>query len=238
VYWFVTTGVVLLVAIGLWWRQRRREAERARELRQVTDELADADEPLVAVARHFWFPALGAYGESRESAVRMLDVFGAALPADAMRLARLVEDARERIAQTGELDDQRATALRALFDALARRGALDAELRASLVSGQLDWAPEAVDAPDAGLDAGQRQVLRELSDELTNKNSEAVVRAVDECIADEAVQGVYRAALLDCRGRAFLQLGRADDAVRDFEAASRLAPETDVRQLVGGPQSS
>ncbi|MGM0559221.1 MAG: hypothetical protein ACQEVA_22740 [Myxococcota bacterium] len=231
-YWFIITGAILLAAIGLWWWQRRREVERARDFRRVADAIEDAEDPLVAVARNFWFPALGAYGKRREAAVRMLEVFGAALPADAARLAYLVENAAERIAETGELDDERATALRALFNAIDERGGLDDELRASLSSGELDWAPEHVDEDaEQALSNEQRDVLRRLRKKLANEDSEAVVQAVDERIDDEGLQSVYRAALLDCRGRAYLQLERPEEAVRDFEAASRLAPDTDLRSL-------
>lgn len=232
--WLIATASVLVAAAACWAWWRRRERDRAAEFRRAAEQLDDVDAPLVFVATHFWFPALGKYGEYSEDAGLMLARFVEALTEEQHGLSVRVEAARAQIAATGELDEDRSAALRALFDAIAERGGIDHELAASLAAGELDWDPGNVDDQAEGnpTDA-QLRVLDDLRRELANGRSEAVLQDVNARIEEEELQGVFRAALLDCRGRALLQLDRPEEAVRDFEEAAKLAPEVELRELSG-----
>ena len=232
---WIATASVLVAAVACWAWWHRREQHRAAEFRRAAQQLADVEAPVVFVATHFWFPALGRYGEYSEDAQRMLTRFVEALPEELHGLSVRVEAVRAQIAATGELDDDRCTALRALFDAIAERGGIDHELDTSLAAGELDWDPGNVDDPAEGSPTdAQLRVLDDLRRDLANGRSKAVLQDVNARIEEEDVQGVFRAALLDCRGRALAELDRPEEAVRDFEEAARLAPEIDVRELTGG----
>jgi predicted negative regulator of RcsB-dependent stress response len=231
--WLISTTLLLVIAVACWAWWHRREQRRAVEFRRAAESLDRADHPLIFIADHFWFPALGKYGEYSEDAGRMLACFADSLPEGFERLVARVEAARSQIAATGELDDDRSTALRALFEAIAERRGLDEHWRAALAAGELDWDIAAADEEDAGTPTrAQLDLLDDLRRKLDNSRSEAVLQDVDARIDEEGVQGVFRAALLDLRGRALLALDRPQEAVRDFEEAAKLAPEGGFESLV------
>ena len=213
------TASILVVATGIAIWLRRRETGRKLEMVRASARIEDCDDILVHVARRFWFPASGTYGAARDEAIYMLEAFIDALPEGATPTRHLVAGMKTSIDEDGSFQDREAVALRALFEAISDHDSFDESLY-----GAASIAPAvgSTSSDDLELSAGEREELDRLRTAVEQGQAVRVVDIVDERLDSGDLQDVFRAGLLDCRGRAYLSLDQPQRAVSDFERAAKL----------------